>query len=344
MNTINKTLMDKNCDDIIDKSPDERYFKFNKLIGSGAFKKIFLSFDTMNGIEVAWNEINISNLLDSSIQKIINEIEILKSCNNCSYIIKFYDYWNNNSNNIIFITEKASSGNLKEFITKIKNIKNSKTTDENLKLKIIKKWCKQILYGLDYLHDNDIIHRDIKCDNIFINGNTGNILIGDFGLARKMMDSKAHTVLGTPAFMAPEIYDEEYGKKVDIYSFGMCLLEMITNEVPYIECQTNPAIWKKVINNIKPKSLDKIKNKEIKNIIELCISNDENIRPTIKILLKMKFWDNDCYNKDILYDEIVENNELNEKLDQILSTVEKKTQEIINNAKEQVKEIIQGRI
>jgi len=226
-------------DEILEKSPDLRFLKFNKLIGRGAFKKVYLSFDTSNGIEVIWNEINIAKLSDYSIQRILTEIDILKSCDNCSYIIKFYDFWRDSDNyNIIFITERVTSGNLNEFILKIKKIK----------FKFIKKWCKQILQGIKYLHHNNIIHRDIKCDNIFIHGHTGNILIGDFGLARKItsLDKKAHTILGTPEFMAPEIYNELYDKKIDIYSFGMCLFEMITKEVPYLECTSIPEIWKNV--------------------------------------------------------------------------------------------------
>ena len=87
-----------------------------------------------------------------------------------------------------------------------------------VRLKIVKKWAKQILAGLAYLHSHDppIIHRDLKCDNIFINGNQGSILIGDFGLASTMHSTKAQSVLGTPEFMAPELYDEAYTELVDV--------------------------------------------------------------------------------------------------------------------------------
>jgi WNK lysine deficient protein kinase len=83
------------------------------------------------------------------------------------------------------------------------------------------------------LHTNQplaIIHRDIKCENIFINSNSGEIRIGDLGLSTPMEKTYTASVLGTPEFMAPEFYDENvhYGTSVDIYAFGMCLLEMIT--------------------------------------------------------------------------------------------------------------------
>lgn len=97
-----------------------------------------------------------------------------------------------------------TSGTLREYIRKLQ-IPN---------LKIVKRWARQILSiwlvtaeGLSYLHANDppIIHRDIKCDNIFINGAHGEVKIGDMGTA-KMKLGKKYTVIGTPEFMAPEMY------------------------------------------------------------------------------------------------------------------------------------------
>jgi len=98
------------------------------------------------------------------------------------------------------------------------------------KLKIVKHWCREILNGLNYLHtlDNPIIHRDIKCENIFINSFTNEIRIGDLGLACTLNASHAHSFIGTQEFMAPEIYEKDYSTKADIYSFGMTLLEIVT--------------------------------------------------------------------------------------------------------------------
>ena len=81
-----------------------------------------------------------------------------------------------------------------------------------------------------------IIHRDLKCDNIFINSHSGEIKIGDLGLSTTIRESHTKSVLGTPEFMAPEMYEQKYGIEVDIYAFGMALLEMLTREAPYREC------------------------------------------------------------------------------------------------------------
>ena len=88
--------------------------------------------------------------------------------------------------------------------------------------------AKQIAEALEAAHERGIIHRDLKCDNIFINGNNGQLKIGDLGLAVVRHRTHVSSVLGTPEFMAPELYEEKYDEKVDIYAFGMCVLEMVS--------------------------------------------------------------------------------------------------------------------
>ena len=145
------------------------------------------------------------------------------------HILTFYTYFDlPRTKQIVFVTEIMTSGTLKQYIHKAKRIKR----------KVVKKWCRQILDGLSFLHQKRIIHRDLKCDNIFINGNNSEIKIGDLGLSTLMREGQgqAQSVLGTPEFMAPELYDELYDEKVDVYAFGMCVLEMVTSDYPYCEC------------------------------------------------------------------------------------------------------------
>ncbi|KAK4344977.1 hypothetical protein RND71_035153 [Anisodus tanguticus] len=144
---------------------------------------------------------------------------------------------------------------------------------KSVDMKAIKNWSRQVLQGLEYLHSQKppIIHRDLKCDNIFVNGNHGEIKIGDLGLATIMEQRIAKSVIGTPEFMAPELYEEEYNELVDIYSFGMCMLEMVTFEYPYNECKNPAQIYKKVSSGIKPASLNKVTDAEVKGFIEKCL-------------------------------------------------------------------------
>lgn len=156
--------------------------------------------------------------------------------------------------------------------------------------KVIKRWCRQILKGLLYLHSHDppIIHRDIKCDNIFINGAHGEVKIGDMGTA-EMKFGKKYTVIGTPEFMAPEMYEERgYNEKVDVYAFGMCLLEMVTGEYPYTECTNAAQIYKRVTAGIKPDGLNKVTDPEIYDLVCRCLA-DENERITVQQGLEHPF-------------------------------------------------------
>ncbi|KAJ7548431.1 hypothetical protein O6H91_07G011900 [Diphasiastrum complanatum] len=155
-------------------------------------------------------------------------------------------------------------------------------------MKAIKSWARQILRGLLYLHSHDppIIHRDLKCDNIFVNGNQGEVKIGDLGLATILQQANAaHSVIGTPEFMAPELYEEEYNELVDIYSFGMCVLEMVTSEYPYSECANAAQIYKKVTSGKKPAALQKIKDPEVRDFVDKCLAAASERLPARELLM-----------------------------------------------------------
>ncbi|ETO14788.1 serine/threonine-protein kinase, partial [Reticulomyxa filosa] len=240
---------------------------------------------------------------ESELKKLEREIEMLKNLNH-PRILKIRDFWSNpRTRQVCFITDIIQSGSLRRFIR-----------EREVNLASVKKWCRQMLAALDYLHTlkpYPVIHRDIKCDNIFIDGPTGYITIGDLGLsttfrrfsnasggiggdsdveanritlhrsqARDVQTNhdtnndhahhnrsqshshnhdhnhnhnhnnnrhpfnslfvsttdnckKALSVVGTAEFMAPELYTEKYNEKVDIYAFGMCVVEMITRKYPY---------------------------------------------------------------------------------------------------------------
>lgn len=175
-----------------------------------------------------------------------------------------------------------TSGTLKNYVRKTKG---------PVKLKVLKNWCRQILLGLEYLHTREppIIHRDLKCENIFINGNNGQAKIGDLGLACVKNSPQVTTVLGTPEFMAPELYDEQYDEKVDIYAFGLVVLEIVTKEYPYTECTNQAQIYKKVSSGVKPGALAKVQDLEIVGFIDLCLQFDATARPSASELLQNPF-------------------------------------------------------
>ncbi|XP_062180886.1 probable serine/threonine-protein kinase WNK2 isoform X2 [Phragmites australis] len=248
--------------------PTGRYGRYTEVLGKGAFKTVYKAFDQLEGLEVAWNQIKVGDLLrnNDDFERLKSEVRLLKTLKHKN-IIKFYNSWlDRKNNNINFITEVFTSGTLRQYRIKHKKVD----------IRALKKWSRQILSGLFYLHSHDppVIHRDLKCDNIFVNGNQGEVKIGDLGLAAILDNARsAHSIIGTPEFMAPELYDEEYNELVDIYAFGMCLLELVTFEYPYCECSNAAQIYKKVSDGEKPGSLAKIEDPEVKLFIEKCIAN-----------------------------------------------------------------------
>lgn len=236
--------------EFVEVDPTGRYGRYKEILGRGAFKKVYRAFDELEGLEVAWNQVKVSELLRNSedLERLYSEVHLLKTLKHKN-IIKFYNSWVDTKNeHINFITEIFTSGTLRQYRKKHKRVD----------LRALKKWSRQILEGLLYLHSHDppIIHRDLKCDNIFVNGNHGELKIGDLGLAAILHHANAaHSVIGTPEFMAPELYEEEYNELVDIYAFGMCLLELVTFEYPYIECSNAAQIYKKVTSILMSKHL-----------------------------------------------------------------------------------------
>ncbi|XP_028790316.1 probable serine/threonine-protein kinase WNK9 [Neltuma alba] len=281
--------------EFVEVDPTGRYGRYNEILGKGASKIVYRAFDEYQGIEVAWNQVKLYDFLQSpeELERLYCEIHLLKTLKHKN-IMKFYTSWVDTANrNINFVTEMFTSGTLRQYRLKHKRVN----------IRAVKHWCRQILRGLLYLHSHDppVIHRDLKCDNIFINGNQGEVKIGDLGLAAILKKSLAAHCVGTPEFMAPEVYEEAYNELVDVYSFGMCILEMVTFEYPYSECSHPAQIYKKVISGKKPDALYKVKDPEVRQFVEKCLAT-VSLRLSARELLDDPFLqiDDNFYNSTLV--------------------------------------------
>ncbi|KAG6619167.1 hypothetical protein I3842_Q106500 [Carya illinoinensis] len=239
---------DKDAEPFVEIDSTGRYGRYGDLLGAGAVKKVYRAFDQEEGREVAWNQVSLIRFLDD--KAMLDRIR----------------------------KDFCTSGNLRDYRRKHPHVSDM----------ALKKWSRQILRGLEYLHLHEpcIIHRDLNCSNVFINGNNGKVKIGDLGLAATTgKDHMGHSILGTPEFMAPEIYDENYTEKVDIYSFGMCVLELATMEIPYSECDSVAKIYKKVTSGVKPRAMNKVRDLDMKVFIEKCLA-PQTERPSASELLE----------------------------------------------------------
>ncbi|CAD8175847.1 unnamed protein product [Paramecium pentaurelia] len=264
---------------IIENDPTGRFSKYNEEIGKGAYKSVYRGYDNESGCEVAWNVFQLMNVSENEIRRARQEIAILKTLKHKNIISFIHSWQSKQKKEIVFITEIVNGGSLKNYLRRI----------TRPKFKVIRYWCKQILEGLEYMHQQNIIHRDLKCENILIDTNNNELKIGDLGLSIQMQSNNTSSVLGTPEFMAPEIYHGNYDTKVDIYAFGMCILEIVTGMKPFCECKGGTGqVIKKVMESQKPQSLEVILNEKIKSIILECLK-PANERPTATQLLHQYF-------------------------------------------------------
>ncbi|KAJ3226966.1 hypothetical protein HK099_003758 [Clydaea vesicula] len=158
---------------------------------------------------------------------------------------------------------------------------------------------KRVLKGLVYLHQNNLVHRDIKAANILIKKN-GTTKLADFGVSSSLIDNSARiglrkTFVGTPCWMAPEVMEQSHGynSKADIWSFGITCLELATGKPPLASCAPLKVSYIAQIE-FKRESIEKSNHKtfsrNFKKLVTSCLKKDPNARLTAEELLKLKFF------------------------------------------------------
>lgn len=206
-------------DGVVQRDEEMRFSRYRDTIGEGRFKVVYKGFDERNGLDIAWGIISgdVLGLDGSTMQQLLQETERntkLKHKN----IIRCFKCWHS-GNQINLITELFTSGNLREFIQEHKQ----------LGADALRKFSKQILEGIEYLHSQDppVIHGDLRCDKIYVNGNEGTVKIGDLGLvtllARRYAESEPGSAYQALADHADVV---RHSPDYDVYSFGLCMLEM----------------------------------------------------------------------------------------------------------------------
>lgn len=198
-------------------SPNKRYIRFEIIIPRFVqyqnIQSSYKGFDTKNGIEVAWHIINLNLIKESEQSHVIQCIHIVKDIQN-KYITEFLAQWFDKSTRQLNIITKDLPI-LKDFIENV---------IITLRWRIVKKWCKQILMGLDSLHMRSIVHRNVSCSHIFIDSGLGETYVGDLWLSNVIDDNSPNatglTITESLVFTAPEVLRKvSISTKVNSFKF-----------------------------------------------------------------------------------------------------------------------------
>ncbi|KAL2833355.1 cytokinesis protein sepH [Aspergillus cavernicola] len=247
-------------------------YQLGDCLGRGAFGSVYRALNWNTGETVAVKQIKLTDLPKSELRVIMLEIDLLKNLDH-SNIVKYQGFVKS-AETLNIILEYCENGSLHSIA------KNFGRFPETL----VGVYMSQVLHGLLYLHDQGVIHRDIKGANI-LTTKEGLVKLADFGVASRTTGLSESSVVGTPYWMAPEVIELSGATTAsDIWSLGCTVIELLEGKPPYYNLQPMPALFR-IVNDDHP-PLPQGASPVVKDFLMQCFQKDPNLRVSARKLLK----------------------------------------------------------
>jgi len=265
--------------ELVSKDDPQLIYSNMEKIGEGAAGEVFRATHNPTGKVVAIKQMEING---DNLPLLITEIGIMKTSHHAN-VVEFFDSYIVGDQQLWVVMEFMDGGCLTDILELFEDIK--------MKEPEIAFCCKETMKALSYIHSLNRIHRDIKSDNLLLSTD-GKVKLADFGYAAQLTQrkQKRNTVVGTPYWMAPElIRGHDYGTKVDVWSLGIMLMEMVEGEPPYMEFPPLRALFLITTKGIPPLKEPHKWSNDLNDFFNKCIEKDAEKRPSAQELLKHPF-------------------------------------------------------